>query len=225
MQRPASYKEILDVATKAVSIFAASKVSCCVTGDTACALYGTPRRPAHELDLLVLTNRYPREKLEKHLVSADPDFYLWSPRDAPAQHRVLCYKLSGAPGEPKRGCKVNVVLPDNIGMPVILPSKVQRIDDLPVMPLLLLLFLKLQCWTDRRVTLRWYMRSKQHDEDVRDIRDLLVLVRSRGECIDRDRLQWLPTPTVEAAIVRITEFVEAFPDTTTNWRVVGYAPR
>jgi len=224
MQRPASYKEICAIASAATSVFESFGLTCCVTGDTACALYGTTRRPS-ELDIMVLTGIFRREKLEGLLVAADSDFYLWSPKDGQTKHSALCYKLPRQPGEHKRGCKVNILVPQVLNIPQIPSDLIQRVDDLPVMPLLMLLFLKLQNWTDRRDTLHWYMRSQQHDEDVKDIGDLVVIARSRDESISRDSLQQLPLTYVDAAVGRITEFVERYPSTLTNWMAIGYVQR
>jgi len=223
MQRPASFEELCGVAKKAISVFESSKISCCLAGDTACTLYGISRHPV-ELDIVVLTDAYPRENLERILTEADTDFYLVSPKDPRITYKLLCCKLSRRPGEHKRGCKVNIVIPRTLNIPNIPPDSIEHIKGLPVMPLRLLLFLKLQSWADRRDTLHHvYISSKQHNDDVKDISDLLVMVRSRGESVSREGLQWLPLTTVDAAMGRITEYVQKFPNSETNWRAVGYA--
>ncbi|KZT08226.1 uncharacterized protein LAESUDRAFT_749072 [Laetiporus sulphureus 93-53] len=221
MQRPASVKELAEVSSKAVSVFKSSHLSSCVVGDLACALYGTSRRPV-DVDLMVMTRAYEPEKLKQLLTKADTTFYLASAKDTHSSHKFLCSKLYYRPNERKRGCIFHILVPGTLHLPHIPQDKINSINGIPVMPVILLVFMKLQIWSDRRGSYTAYMKSKQHDEDVRDIAELLAIARSRGESISKDSLAWLPMATVDSAMPRVKEYVAAFPNTLTNWRAIGY---
>ncbi|KZT63379.1 hypothetical protein DAEQUDRAFT_733893 [Daedalea quercina L-15889] len=156
------------------------------------------------------------------VTESDSDFYLITSKDVHAKHKALCYKLPHQSGERKRGCEVHVLLPDVLNIPEVPKDHIETLRKLPVMPLPVLMFLKLQTWSDRRVCVQSYMKSKQHDDDVKDIRELLFTIRGRGgDLSTKALLEWLPLTAVYAALGRMTEFASAFPDTETNWRVVG----
>lgn len=172
--------------------------------------------------MVVSSEEHKQDQLKEMITESDSEFYLIAPKDVRAKHKALCYKLPHRSGERKRGCEVHVLLPDVLNIPEVPKDRMETLRGLPVMPLPVLMFLKLQTWSDRRECVQSYMRSRQHDEDVRDIRELLAIIRGRGgDLSTKALLEWLPLTAVYAALGRMTEFANIFPDSETNWRVVG----
>ncbi|KAH9921825.1 uncharacterized protein B0H18DRAFT_1121281 [Fomitopsis serialis] len=177
--RPVSVDELCSLAKKVVDIFAQHDLACCLTGDLACALQSVPRRP-YDLVVVVASEAHKQEQLKEMATETDPDFYLITPKDPRAKHKALCYKLPHQSGERKRGCEVHVLVPGMLNIPEVPKDRIETLRGLPVMPLPVLMFMKLQTWSDRRVSVQSYMKTKQHDEDVKDIRELLAVIRGRG---------------------------------------------
>lgn len=218
MQHPATTAEIYDISRRAVAIFARSGLTCCLTGGTACALYGTTRRP-NDVDLIVLTHQHQQERLKQLLVCADSDFYTVAAKDPLATYRVLWCRLPGSSVHWRR-CKVDILVPGVMNIPDIPRADALTISGLPVMPLVLLLCLKLQSWADHRAAVRYYLVQKQHD-DVRDIGELLVIMESRGTRFNGAALRRLPPTLADATIQRLREFVSMYPSSRAKWQAVG----
>ncbi|KAH9835007.1 uncharacterized protein C8Q71DRAFT_797715 [Rhodofomes roseus] len=175
-----------------------------------------------DLVVVVASEEHKQEQLKEIVTESDPEFYLIARKDPRAGHKALCYKLPHRSGERKRGCEIHVLATGMLNIPEVPKDRVETLRGMPVMPLPILMFMKLQTWSDRRVSVQSYMKSRQHDEDVKDIRELLAIIRGRGgDLSTKGLLEWLPLTAVYAALGRMTEFAHNFPDTETNWRVVG----
>jgi hypothetical protein len=96
-----------------------------------------------------------------------------------------------------------------------------RIPGVPVMPLLAVLLLKLQGWTDHRDSEREDFQEKQF-MDVDDIKETLSILRRVFPKETLKSESWMPSSFVNAAKWRVDEFVEAFPDTTEHWWFIGF---
>ncbi|KZT63378.1 hypothetical protein DAEQUDRAFT_770676 [Daedalea quercina L-15889] len=197
----ATTSELHDIAKKAARIFARYGLGCCLTGGVACALYGTTRSP-NGVDLVVLTSEHEQEELKRMLVAADAQFYLVPSKDPFATY------------------KVDLLAPGIMHIPDVPARRVETIRGLPAMPLMLLLLMKLQAWTDHRDSPKHYMRPKQWD-DVHDIAQLLDVAAARGETLGA-QTRWLPADFVDAGMRRIREHVASFPETKAKWKAVGY---
>ncbi|CCM06854.1 uncharacterized protein FIBRA_09159 [Fibroporia radiculosa] len=227
MQRSPTVEEICAVAKRAISTFKSKNLVSCITGNAACLLYGTSRQ-SHiflELDIIVLSEDHPPRKLEEMLTAEDKDFYLIQPKGSPDAPKVLCSKLPSKSDERKRGCKVNVLVPSMLDLPVVQRDRLEKIGDVLVLHPVLLLFTKLRTWSDRRISSRSYMQSTQHNDDVRYISELLSIVRGRGENVSRGGAQWIPMTTMDAAWCRLAEYAEEYPTSKTNLRVIGFIQR
>jgi hypothetical protein len=95
-------------------------------------------------------------------------------------------------------------------------------SDLPLMPFLPLLMLKLQAWMDHRAADKLYLREKQH-VDVRDIGDLLELAVEKYHVDLKRDGKWLPESFVRAAATRVKTYVRNFPDSAENWGEIGFS--
>ncbi|KZT08228.1 uncharacterized protein LAESUDRAFT_649487 [Laetiporus sulphureus 93-53] len=220
MQRGPTHEEIRDIARNAIVVFERHGLACCLTGGTASALYGTTRTP-NDVDLVVLTAAYGQETLKRMLVMADPDFYTLAAKDLNAAYRVLWCKVPTryTYGRERR-CKVDVLIPGVMNIPDVPRDRISRISGLPVMPLDLLFFLKLQSWTDHRDSPQYWKVSKQYD-DSRDIEELLLILKKRGVSIRRSGVAWLSEAFVAAGRGRMAQYVRAYPSSRTKWEELG----
>lgn len=177
------------------------------------------------MDLVVLTTKYSQEQLKEILISADSSFYLVPSKDPRATYKVLWYRIgpdySRYPLRSSR-CKVDILQPGIMNIPDVPNRHIKMIKDLPVMPLLLLLFMKLQGWTDHRDSPKDYMRLKKYD-DLLDIIQLLDIAKRRGEKIGRGT-SWMPEEFVRAATGRMEEHITHIPVVEAKWKAIGYKP-
>ncbi|KAH9835002.1 uncharacterized protein C8Q71DRAFT_812587 [Rhodofomes roseus] len=222
--RPPTYEEICNVSREAVSIYTDRGYSCCLFGSTACALYGTTRRP-NDVDLIVFSDEPNTERLKTVLSEANPSFYLIDSKDPTATYKVLWCKLARITGEAERRCKVDILIPGvvtTLNIPPVPPEHIQTRDGIPVLPIISLLLLKLQGWDDHRNSPEGRMRAKQ-GLDVRDVRELLTIARRTRAHLRSDNMMWLPYEHIRKAQDRVFQFTMHFPKTEQLWEHVGFA--
>ncbi|KAF7797996.1 hypothetical protein EIP86_009205 [Pleurotus ostreatoroseus] len=160
MEYAPNSREIRDVARKAVKVFIDSGLECCLFGSAGCALYGNSRIP-NDVDIVVITYQLSTEALKELLVKqASTSFYLRPAQTPGATYKVLFAKLAPR-GHRKRSCKVDVLVPGILNIPFVPTQHIVSLEDLPVMPLIALLLLKLQGWEDHRLSGRSDMQQKQ----------------------------------------------------------------
>ena len=184
-------------------------------------------RPAltQDVDLIVFADEDNTERLKRLLTEANPSFYLVNARDPAATYKVVWYRLPRITGEAERRCKVDVLLPGpvtNLNIPPVPPAYIETRGGIPVLPLIPLLLLKLQGWDDHRNHEEGRMRAKQ-GSDVRDIRELLAIVRQAGVELRSESMRWLPYEYIRKAQDRIFQFTMRFPRTEPAWESVGFA--
>ncbi|CAL1712785.1 unnamed protein product [Somion occarium] len=200
MASPSS-SEVLSVAQEATRIFASMGLQCCLVGGVGCLLYGCIRTPG-DVDLVVVTYSYGQESLKNFLVAKNSNFYTRASKQIGATWRVLYYRLPGY----RRSCKVDVLTPGIMNIPFTPTDKIVYLSDLPVMPLIPLLLLKLQAWSDHRASYRLDFQAKQHT-DARDILRLLKIAVRKGEHLDK--VAWLPSTFVDAGKERVVKFQDS----------------
>ena len=124
-------------------------------------------------------------------------------------------------GHRKRSCKVDVLVPGILNIPFVPTQHIVSLEDLPVMPLIALLLLKLQGWEDHRLSGRSDMQQKQY-VDVRDIQQLLQIAAQRGETVSD--MTWLPHDFVDAGQKRLNRFLGNFRPTSSHlWEIIGFS--
>lgn len=170
-----------------------------------------------------------QEDIKRRIVAADLAFFLVASTNYRNSYKILWYNL-GAPGSPGLcACKVDILIPGVMSIPRISPG--QRVsfkqrENKPlvpqVMPLLPLLLLKLQAWSDHRSALYRDKIVKQY-VDVVDIEELLeICLGKMKEHLKGARVLGLPTPFVEAGKRRIAEFCLYYPATKMKWRALDH---
>ena len=160
------------------------------------------------------------EHFKQLLAASDDPFFLAPSRRRNAGYKVLWYRLPSPPGAPRRRCKVDILVPGIMNIPDIPPQQIKRKLGLPVMPLLPLLMMKLQGWTDHRASPRADFQAKQH-VDVDDIKELLGITCRTGTRIGSNSLYWLPSGFIQAARIRVYKFTLEFPYTEDQWDFLG----
>ncbi|RPD60544.1 hypothetical protein L226DRAFT_533867 [Lentinus tigrinus ALCF2SS1-7] len=220
--RPPTFDEIRDVAEQAVNIFRNHGLDSCLFGSAACSLFGVSRTP-NDVDLVVLTKNYDQEELKQLLVDSSGDFYLVPSRNPSATYSVLWCRLPGRGGGRGRSrkCKVDILVPGVLNIPNVPWRRVKMIDGLPAMPLIPLLLLKLQGWSDHRDSHRADMQEKQY-VDAEDILELLEIAVGRDQEVRQGNLSWMPRRLIWDSEARVEEFKEEYPISAMDWQDVGF---
>ncbi|KAI0088398.1 hypothetical protein BDY19DRAFT_994295 [Irpex rosettiformis] len=213
--------EIKQVAHSVVRVLTARGLKTCLFGGAACYLYGNSRTP-NDVDIVVLTSNHTTEDLKLFISRADPStFYLRPSKKVGETYKILWARLRGNVFYTRRSCKVDILIPGILNIPSVPHHLVINLNNLPVMPIIPLLMLKLQGWEDHRLSSRFDMQQKQY-VDIRDISQLLQVAINRGETL-QDELVWLPEEFIDAGRVRLAKYLEILrPTNAGSWKVVGF---
>ncbi|KAK7443235.1 hypothetical protein VKT23_015833 [Stygiomarasmius scandens] len=222
-------KEVRRAARAAITILNDNDFSCCLFGSLACHIYGVKYRDPKDVDLIVLNHRnYDAEDLKQLLVDNDSRFYLVDSVNPDADYQVLWYKVPiYRPGDPAKRCKVDILTTGrttSLDIPRIPDKRVlylERYEDLPVMPLLALLLMKLQGWHDHRHSGVTRMQRKVR-QDVNDIYELLEIATGEWDLHRNNKDQrWMPDWFMNRMDDLVEEFLRKFPDVQEQWEALG----
>ena len=163
-----------------------------------------------------------QERLKGLLVAGDEDFFLKASSNPNATYSVLWYALPTHPlARYQRACKVDILLPGIMDIPVIPRERITWIQQLPLMPLMPLLMMKLQGWSDHRESPRQDFQEKV-PVDVEDILELLDLAYEDPSC-HLSQVEWLSDEFINNAYFRIRDFVDYESlDSVWQWRALGF---
>ncbi|KAI0266551.1 hypothetical protein BC834DRAFT_133836 [Gloeopeniophorella convolvens] len=212
---PPTLEEVLAVAKRAGDIFRNNGLSYCLTGGTACRVWGTTRTP-NDVDVVVMTTRA-QEDMKRLLCDADSSFFRVPSTNPRNTYTVLWCHTS----ERRTRCKVDILIPPTLNIPSIPADKIVKTREsrIKVMPWSPLLLLKLQSWDDHRSSRYLDKRMKQHT-DANDIRELLGIVLRKGMKWQSEA--WLPSHFRSSGERRVGSFILSFPDTKQSWRELGF---
>lgn len=159
------------------------------------------------------------------LVRGDSRFYLLSSKNRFASYKVLWYRTQAYASQ-FFDCKVDILIPGILNIPTVPRSRVPTLSigqyELPVMPLVPQLLLKLQGWSDHRASHRSDMRTKQY-VDVRDIDALLDIAVAKGAKIRAEDVDWMPESMITAAQGRLWSYTRSGSQkSATGWRQLGF---
>ncbi|KAI0061093.1 hypothetical protein BV25DRAFT_1826943 [Artomyces pyxidatus] len=207
------------VAKRTSDILQKRGLNCCLMGSAASALWGTTRTP-NDIDMVVMTCVYSQERLKEFIIAADSTYYLVASTNWRNSYKVLWHRVQGRPGVV---CKVDILVPPTLMIPMIPSNHIVWVRDVPIMPLLSLLLLKLKGWEDHRTATsrRPDLIAKQH-VDVKDIAELLAIAAQRG--VRRTDDQWLCLSFRSTSKRRIRTFVQMHPGTLQAWQELGLSP-
>ncbi|TCD63498.1 hypothetical protein EIP91_005331 [Steccherinum ochraceum] len=217
-----SLSQIYEAARAAITIFAGQGLPSCLCGGTGCALYGTSRTP-NDVDIVVLTSAYDTEELKRMVVRSSSKFELKPSRKIGATYKILYYRVYTYG---LRACKVDILTPGIMHIPdANIPiARIELIDNLPAMPFMPLLLLKLQAWGDHGDSDRSDFRAKQYF-DARDIAELLVIAVMREE--HKRDASWLPASFLREAQRRVQRlksnlFMDQGARDEKAWKQIGF---
>ncbi|KAF9527666.1 hypothetical protein CPB83DRAFT_855815 [Crepidotus variabilis] len=267
--------EILRAACYTTSALSRHKFEACLFGSVAGLLHGMDSRAPKDVDLFILNSTQDQddEAIKDLLVQSEPErFFLVDSLTVGATHRVLWFNVddpqvnssqkqkvsssksasatSGACGQSRRVCKIDILSPQMLGLPPISSSELQyhptlsyssllkttSVSDVdpeecPVafIPLFPLILLKLRAWEDHSLpNARDIMRDRvPQDED--DIEELLCLASTGNKSTllrqpaKRGKywsLGGFQSPNEAERCIR--KYVEKWPRSVKRWRAIGF---
>ncbi|KAJ8698890.1 hypothetical protein PTI98_005551 [Pleurotus ostreatus] len=199
--------EITHVATLAVNALRGLDIRCILVGGAACSAFGSSR-VARNVDIVVLSTDVGREEIKQRMAARDSSFFLASPENPHAAYKVLW---------------VNILAPGVMNIPDVPQGCAAEIRGLPLMPLIPLLMLRLQDWTEHRKLGVGSRRSfQQGNDDFLTIGDLLDIGVRRGYTLDACRA-WLPVSLLETAEQQIPTYNNYHPMKAGHWQRLGFS--
>ncbi|KAG6874740.1 hypothetical protein C0992_006760 [Termitomyces sp. T32_za158] len=234
--------DIREAARATVAAFSKYGLKSCLFGSAACAIYGTLNREPNvrtlppfsllqivimelnqDVDIVVLSELpVDLEDIKQRIITSDSRFFLRMNRSN--TYKDLWFRVSS-----DKECKVDILIPGRLCIPNIPISKISYIkpfQDIPVVPLMVLLLLKLSGWTDHRhqadVGVIQYVSDKDEFEtDEADMKVLLNLAVERYKA-HLDDEKWLPELFVLEMRRRVLEYIQQWPDSKEKWKMVGF---
>lgn len=212
-----SYPEVCEAATMAIATLNRIGITACFVGGMACRLYGNTRTP-EDLDILCLACPWDQEELKRRVVASNPSFYRVPGKAPGATYQVLWYQYRSYSS---RKCKVDLLFPGIMNIPSIPTSSIDRPESgRPCAPFIVVFLLKLQAWAQHRDSEEMRFRIKS-SKDASDLRTMLPLARARGINVTRTEA-YLPSSFVASAAPRVKRFVQEWPETRKEWKVLGF---
>ena len=168
-----------------------------------------------------MTTSHSTEEL-KQLIARSRGFYLRPSKKPEETYKILFYNLTPDEFGDRRYCKVDILVPGIMNIPMLPRARIVWIDRLPVLPLIVLLLLKLQGWSDHRASTRSDMQQKQY-ADIRDINQLVATAASRGNVNIEQDASWLPESFVGRGREHLALYLRIVrPSQTSYWRDIGF---
>ncbi|KAI5893722.1 uncharacterized protein SCHCODRAFT_02747669 [Schizophyllum commune H4-8] len=197
-----------------------------VFGSMACGLYGNKRRP-NDVDILICVppdSGLIAEDIKRKILDVNPrNFFLKLPRDPANTYRKLYYRDEYMGPE----CKVDILIPGTLMLPLLAPSQITRIDDIPVVPFSVLLLQKLQGWDDHGREEQGFKRTKQQTDEG-DLRRMMGLAAARA--LAAGVLPWddkalFPAEFMQLSRERVIAYSKKFPDRAAWWEKLGFVTK
>ncbi|KAF8633079.1 hypothetical protein AX15_001527 [Amanita polypyramis BW_CC] len=218
-------REIRRVARRTIEKLEDGGFRCCVFGSLACSVWGMQDRVPADIDIVVFGQHNDPEQIKAYLASAsestgDNRFTLQDARDS-NDYKVLYYNASYYPRHKR--CKVDILVSgfkSPLGIPGIPKGRVARPNshEIPVVPFLVLIILKVQGWRDYRTHRKPWLRAKT-PQSIRDIMWLLNMLDNNDHL---GYFHWLPRWFIKQAEELVKKFTDKYPDTTSSFRSIGF---
>ena len=172
-----------------------------------------------DVDVVVMTTTQTTEVL-KELLARSQGFYLRPSKKPGETYKILFHKLKSNNSSTRRFCKVDILVPGIMNIPMVPRKRIVQIDHLPVLPLLVLLLLKLQGWSDHRASTRSDMQQKQY-VDIRDLSQLVAAAARAGAHLEQGN--WLPKSFIDRAREHLALYLRIVrPTPTSHWKDIGF---
>ncbi|TRM67943.1 hypothetical protein BD626DRAFT_450108 [Schizophyllum amplum] len=199
---------------------------CALFGSMACGLYGNKRMP-NDADLLVFVppdSGITAEDIKRRILDVNPrNFFLKMPRDPTQPYRKLYYRDEYL----SQDCKVDILVPGTLMLPLLTPPYITRIDGIPVVPFSVLLLQKLQGWDDHGREEQGFKRTKQQTDEG-DLRRMMALSAARMLATAAppwgDRVLF-SADFLKLSRERVLAYCKKFPDRATGWETLGFVTK
>ena len=171
---------------------------------------------------IVVFGRYDREAIKAYIAARHDRFSLEDAKTPGAEYKVLYFNLHCGLG---LKCKVDILTSGRycpLHIPKIPPQHVKYPNgyDIPVVPLLVVLILKVQGWRDHRRSGKKRFRAKI-PQDIEDIRQLLDMADDAGDRLN-DLDDWSPRWFLKRAESLVKRYTNHFEETTCLFRDLGF---
>ncbi|KAF9030190.1 hypothetical protein BDZ89DRAFT_1064819 [Hymenopellis radicata] len=215
---PLSFQEVGLALDASVNALAALGYDFCLFGSAGCSMYGMDHRCPHDIDIVVLSSSETCEQIKARIVRTDGRFTLIPARDPRNKWNVMWFCLPG-----RRKCKVDILTPGTISIPIIPPHRIVHIHRVPLTPFLCLLLLKLQGYFDHVASDEKRMQKKIPE----DVDDITQMARLGAELYHAHVMQleeeWYDSEFKITAFRRVYQFSRLFPATTLHWAAMGFS--
>jgi len=212
-------KDVRRVARRTIEILEGGNYECAVFGSLACSVWGMDRTPG-DVDIVVM-GEYDREAIKAYIASRNDRFSLEDAKTPGADYKVLYFNLNWALG---LKCKVDILTtgPIPLHIPEIPQGHIVYPNgyNIPVVPLLVLLILKVQGWRDHRRSRKKRFRAKI-PQDIEDISWLLVMADDANDRLYELEL-WAPNWFMNHADNLVTRYTNRFQETYYPFRDLGF---
>ncbi len=151
------------------------------------------------------------EDLKDQIARHHDNFYLTNSKNPRYSYKILWYRHDF------KSCKVDILLPGILDIPPIPVDKIVTMEDLPVMPFLPLFYLKVQGWWHHKQAFMKPHLQRKVPQDVRDIKELLRLVKQQRFVFEGNGVEWLPQWFFEKARMHVSEYSKVYPQTRREW--------
>ncbi|PFH48736.1 hypothetical protein AMATHDRAFT_49290 [Amanita thiersii Skay4041] len=217
LTRDPTPQDIRRVARRTVQALENCGYSSCLFGSAACHVWGMKHRNPKDVDVIVLTNDDP-EIIKSKLAETNSRFILRPSNHPRKSHHLLYYAIRFQ--RPEIVCKVDILVPGLLDIPWVRKSRREYPNEynIPVIPFLPLLLLKLKGWSDHRRSRRSDFQAKV-PQDEKDIQEMLEMLDEDDHLSNNE---WLPRYLIRNSERRIVDFVEEFPGTDTEWKYIGF---
>ncbi|PFH44674.1 hypothetical protein AMATHDRAFT_72220 [Amanita thiersii Skay4041] len=159
-----------------------------------------------DVDIIILnTSPTDRESIKSSITTTDSRFFLISAKNPRDKYKILWF--STGLSYPRR-CKVDILTPGLLNIPQIPTNRLVRLDpynNLPLLPFIPLLLLKVQGWSHHRSALDKLHHRKKVPQDVRDVEELVGIAVQKG-FRRKDEEAWMAKEFVEIATRYVTEY-------------------
>ncbi|THU79497.1 hypothetical protein K435DRAFT_768694 [Dendrothele bispora CBS 962.96] len=222
---PLNPEEVKQAAGAVVSVLVGEGYSCCLFGSLACHIFGMENRDPKDVDLIVLSSNDNVEDLKRLIVNSSSEFFLRNSRNPDATHRILYYRF---PTYRPKVCKIDILIAGKKCSPLQIPQPPEtwiayerRAEELPVMPLLALLALKLQGWHDK-ITSPIEYKQRKAEQDAGDVDQMLQIAVKRHRHLRNKREKWMPTWFKKKIKKFVDKYEYDFPESGGYWRKLGF---
>ena len=170
---------------------------------------------------IVVFGRHDPEQIKAYIADNHDRFSLENSKRRSATHIILYFNFHWGLG---LRCKVDILVSGRDSSKLRVPNIPQRYVtspndyDIPVVPFLVLIILKVQGWRDHCKSPRPDFRDKipQDEEDIPTLLDMT------DEDDHRDRHDWWPEWFSKRAKRHVIRYTNAFPETACSFRELGF---